>query len=253
MRIIGKHKDYYDGVKAYGIDPNCVYVRKREEVKFEDIKFDIEKVLYTNKIFHNNPLFPFNTLGGARYGEKFEWGLFIVGFCGRLYPCIRLEYDNSDHDEVRRVVDYVYNANDVVGFLRKYKLKDRFSSYLKNSRWNNFTFQKMKEFFEYVKGKEQYCTDLFFENKIPTFVINLNKRELVWNEVLKDVKFYKQVDTFTAFQELAGYVSGVLGGQSPVMISIADKDMVFKKGFNDRSFRKDPGLKRRNGRKKGNI
>lgn len=244
MKIISKHQDYYDSVKAYGVDTTCVYVRKRNEVKFDDIKFDVEALFYTHDLYGKN-LFPFNTYGGDY--DDFEWELFIVGYCGKLYPCIKLTTTTGDdlYQTKKTYTEYAYDLNDVELFLKKYKLKDRIKKYKAYAYYRNFTGQKMEEFFNYVKGKEQACEDLFHEDRIPVFVIHLRKKELVWNEVLKDFKFFKVTDTFTAFQEIAGYVSGVLGGQSPKMIDISDDIMVFKKGFDNMSFRKAPGQKKR--------
>lgn len=54
---------------------------------------------------------------------------------------------------------------------------------------------------------------------------------------MKDYEFYKILDLFVAFQELSMFISGIMGGKSPKMIEIADKDRRDMKGFNDKSFR----------------
>ena len=39
MKIISKHKDYYDGVQAFGIDKTLVYLRKEETIQLEQQPF----------------------------------------------------------------------------------------------------------------------------------------------------------------------------------------------------------------------
>jgi hypothetical protein len=241
MRIIGKTRDYYDSVRAFGIDPNCVYIRKREEADIKDIDFDFNSVFYTD-ISYNKNRFPF--LGDGRGNGDFHWKMYIIGFSGRLYPCVKLEYEHTIYHKTEKFVSYVYDPADIIDFLTTHKLKKIIKIYQETGGWNNLTEEKMNGFFAYVKGKDKECEDLFHLERIPTFVLNILDKKLVWNEILEDFQFYKVVDTFTAFQELSGYISGVLGGQSPKTVDISNEVMIHKRGFNDMSFKKTPGTKR---------
>jgi len=53
------------------------------------------------------------------------------------------------------------------------------------------------------------------------------------------MEFFKIVDPFTAFQELSMFIGGIMGGKSPIMIEVADKDRIAKHGFDKFSFRKE--------------
>lgn len=243
MRIIGKTRDYYDSVRAFGIDPNCVYIRKREELDISDIKFDFDRVFYTQNIGIKQ-CFPFNTFID-RCNNNFSHKLYIIGFSGRLYPCFKLMYEDLSKFQPEKYISYMYNISDIMYFLTKHKLKRTIEIFKGKGRWNSFTEDNINNIFNFLKEKEKECEELFHLERIPTFVLDVNNKKLVWNEILADYQFYKVVDTFTAFQELAGYISGVLGGQSPKMVDISNDDMIHKKGFDNMSFKKAPGKKKK--------
>jgi hypothetical protein len=60
---------------------------------------------------------------------------------------------------------------------------------------------------------------------------------------LKDFEFYRKIDTYTAFQELAMFWGGLAQPNRPIP-DVTDKDMVTAKGFNKWSFRKEPTKKK---------
>jgi len=63
--------------------------------------------------------------------------------------------------------------------------------------------------------------------------------KIVYNECLKDLEFFKLIDTFTAFQELQMYFGAMAQPNKPIP-HISDKDMVSIKGFDKWSFRNPP-------------
>jgi len=79
--------------------------------------------------------------------------------------------------------------------------------------------------------------DYHFDIKIP--YIYIDNKKLIYNPVLKDIEFYKVIDSVTAFQEVSMFISGVLGGNSPEMVQLEDKELIQKHGFNKLSFRKE--------------
>jgi len=60
------------------------------------------------------------------------------------------------------------------------------------------------------------------------------------NGVEPDLRFQKVVDSFTAFQEISMFISGVLGQTENPMITTSDRDLAISKGFTQLSFRKKP-------------
>ena len=51
-------------------------------------------------------------------------------------------------------------------------------------------------------------------------------------------------NSYSAFQDIYMYISGVLGNTEKNMVQISDKDMLYKRGFNKWSFKKE-GYKQR--------
>ena len=67
MLIISNFYDYYDSIKALGIDKTVVYNRKKEELIYK-----AGPSMYSSS-YHNEPF------SGTR----------IIGFCGKLYPLLQ--------------------------------------------------------------------------------------------------------------------------------------------------------------------
>jgi hypothetical protein len=78
--------------------------------------------------------------------------------------------------------------------------------------------------------------DIHHELNAP--VILIRNRDYVLNPVLKDLSFARKYDSFTAYQDLEMFISGVMGGNSPMMITIEDKYRIQSHGFDKYSFRK---------------
>ena len=63
--------------------------------------------------------------------------------------------------------------------------------------------------------------------------------KIVYNECLKELEFFRLMDTFTAYQELQMYFGAMAQPNRPVP-QVSDKDMISIKGFDNWSFRKPP-------------
>ncbi len=64
------------------------------------------------------------------------------------------------------------------------------------------------------------------------------------NPCLKDYGFYKVEDTFSAYQNINQYISGILGLDDPEIQNIDDEHMKIKRGFDSWSFKKLPTKRR---------
>jgi hypothetical protein len=63
---------------------------------------------------------------------------------------------------------------------------------------------------------------------------------MAWNACLKDLEFFRIVDPYTAFQEIAMFLGGLAVPLKPIP-HVDDKTMVEAKGFDKKwSFRKEP-------------
>ena len=143
-------------------------------------------------------------LGLDNINSKPDESLFI-GFCGKTYRALQRK---KLPPSVASITEYYfdYDVTDV-----DFKPK-----------WSN-------ESFDY-----KFKLDLFHKFKTPTLI--LWQSHLHVNPCLKSFDFHKVVDPYSAFQDIQGFISGVLTN-NPKIIEIADKDKIAAKGFNKFSFR----------------
>lgn len=246
MRIYSKFHDYYDTALGHGFDPNVRYVRTQYELTAEEydkspvVEEVIEKVIGRLDLGY----------GGMRQGlwfdslqvfkqERVSVSNGAIGFCGRVIPFIRLHREASSLNGLFTAeVTYHYNEADMVLRLNSlgWDSAKYFSGISDDHRWSlkKFNHDSVVAFLA-----RYYADDKpFFELGEPCFL--LTHREFTINPCLKDVQFGKAFDAYTAFQELSMYLGGVMGGAHPPMVSISDKDMAAKKGFDKWSFRRMP-------------
>ena len=114
----------------------------------------------------------------------------------------------------------------------KHDLPERWTTWHESYGWN----KTKDEFFD--KQTWSKYKNLFIDKKVPLFA--LTNEKIILNANLKDYRFAKIKDPFTAFQDIMMYISGVLGVGEPEMVEISNNDMRDKKGFDDWSFKKHP-------------
>jgi len=276
MRIISKFHDYYDGIQRMGQDLELVYVRNQE----------IEKGKW-----------PFPGFRGVSYwykGRPKDWPqctMYIVGFCGKIYPLIVLS-KQAHHDKEFEPV-FCYTIQDIDAFVGKnygreeergYNYRGPYRNHL-NRIWS-YSMRRIdfEDFFTRCERRQNNYEELFLESNCPIILgrcgqpmFHEQKRpnddkeralvscgdnyypadlrvRLTMNACLKDVKFYRMFDTYQAYQELAMYLGGILGVRNQkkakyqgqmIQPEIDDKTMRDAKGFNNRSFKKEPSKKKR--------
>lgn len=229
MLIIDKkHKDYYDGVVGTtGVDNSVVFERTTKEIdNWKKFPKAFQRGIswnYKNKLIQH---FTYRSKGD----KYIHASHFIVGFCGKLYLGFKMYYENQVSPYYKEtLVDFTYDVNE---------FKTHF-----NQRWS---FADFDEFVEYVKNYD--CVDVHRELNTPIFIFDMNMlmkhgrdESFIINPILKEYNFYKVFDSFTAFQEIQMYISGVLGvGENPT-IEVSDKDKIISRGFDYKwSFRKPP-------------
>jgi hypothetical protein len=106
--------------------------------------------------------------------------------------------------------------------------------------------KRFKSLFDKQGAESDAAMLLHFELDSPIIVIDydllytyVKKISVYKNTKLRDIEFYKVVNTFRAFQDLSMFIGGVMGGKSPVMVEVSDKDRIAKHGFDKFSFRKE--------------
>jgi len=211
MLIVSKLKDYYDSaIGVGGVDKTCVF--QRQEVKIKDanpFKKLLPKRLVSNK-------------------TETVCTMFVVGFCGKLY--VGAHFANTPHPSPKNKFKsfYMYGKEAIEGSLRARGLKERaIYYYIKTA--------KIPKIIDQLDNKSNL--DLFFEYKVPIFTFGT---KLVLNPRLKRFEFYKVFDSYSAFQEIHMFLSGVLGNKEKETINISDMDRLTAHGFDKKtSFRKE--------------
>jgi hypothetical protein len=248
MRIISKFKDYYDTVQAYGQDDICVYHRVTNEFDITDKKTnDLVK-----EYFGMIPYLPYDMTEGKRV---------LLGFCGKMYPVWKINYYPHKHKPHKSESDWCYSSDDIEHFMKRYKsLDENHARFIDPESRERSRFYYSKDFTKkkidiacesfYNKNKLEY---LFFDHKAPIFIIEEPDRQyrnknryykLITNPNMRDYKFFKQKDTFSAYQEISMYISGILGLNDQDIVHISDRDMKDQKGFYEYSFKTLPTKKR---------
>lgn len=237
MLLISKFNDYYDSALAGGIDKTIVYRRKTKEIErpeWMDRKYWfpelISKYSWSNSIDYKST---FNTINinGVRY--EFNLKVFIIGFCGTVYKGVRLKHGKV-YSGINYNPTYHYSMHSLT------KEMNRLGIIFKTENVRCFDFEPIN------------CPQMI-EAKYVSFYNNgaihseyrqerLNKWRDLTNKaylepVLKDFQFYRAVPTYTAFQEISMYISGVIGVGEKETITISDEDMRDAKGFNEWSFK----------------
>lgn len=224
MRIHSKFKDYYDTALGYGIDEDIHYVRERQEFESSPKKRVLGDSLY---LYANSC-----RLDTWRFKEEYRRGsnevTMSIGnilFCGKLYSYVFAQEGYSDPI-------YIWDYDTFISFYKNH-MRDEFIGKLPNKFLTD-----MKNLF--VPTEHKRFADIHHDTGVPIIhccakIYRYNNEfhtaDVIYNECLKDVAFYKVMDPFTAFQELSMFIGGVLGGNSPKMVTISDAMKVYKHGF----------------------
>jgi hypothetical protein len=227
MRIISPFHDYYDSVQKQGQDRTLIYLRQPREIV---LKGRTTPFPFTTKLRH--------------FGSDIVDGCNVIGFCGRVVPVLTIHHPSQW--TITPVL--CYSVADVDAFVEthfKKFLVERYYAAKRRSYWSErwrYTSHKMlEEFFDECAAQQNQYEHLFCENRCPVFVYRECRAGhiLTYNGCLKDMQFYRLVDSYTAFQEIQMYLGGIASPEKPIP-QIDDKTLAAAKGFNKWSFRKEP-------------
>jgi len=225
MRIYSKFTDYYDSARGYGIDPNAFY--DRSTIDMEAGCKPLLDLIYTHA-----PM-------GPRYYNRTGVEHFTVVFCGKVYYGVKLISMSQD----KLHVGYFY---DVESF---------YEYYVDNVDTIESSTPSYYRTFQYAKNPKEYYRKYFDRSVDQTRIIEAlrssdilrpvvyieskerNRRLITIDPILRDIEFFKVVNSYEAFQEISMFVSGIMGGQSPELVRLSDNDLIKKRGFDKQSFR----------------
>lgn len=225
MRIISDTHDYYDSVQKFGQDDQLIYHRKEKVVYFPG---------YSSG-FYTRP----------NYHVSFAPSLYIIGFCGKIYPVVRIDATGSFLTPRRKyhesVKAFCYNVEEIDKFVEaNYNEKQIAGYYSKGQKDGNYWIYGVRRF-DFVKLFDKYKTNRDYKfDESPIFITRYrkNETEITYNGILKDFEFYRIFDPYSAFQELQMYLSNIAQPNRPIP-AVSDEDMAAAKGFDKFSFRKD--------------
>ena len=231
MRVISESKDYYDCIQAMGQDRSIVYVRKEKEV-------------YVSKNW------PFPPYGIDSSLNKVGIQQFIIGFCGKIYPMIKLTCDPPVPNE-KQIVAFCFTVDDVSAFMKAHLSNKYYKIYMGNSeiprrwRWQwqwGRTQEQVSKFIEQCKSQQNDFFEMFIEEHCPIFVVysrNWKDYTITYNALLKPYGFYRLFDPSQAFQEIAMFMGNMAVPEKDMPV-INDEMKIHSRGFDKWSFRTPP-------------
>lgn len=242
MLITSHFHDFYDSATAYGIDKTVVY--KRETSVIEKLKF--------NREFRPPYVEVFRHVRRGPEWYNYTVSKYLIGFCGKIHPVIRVQKDVFNGSRVEDV--FFYEAPETVEYLKKEKIglgkqERRYFSWFRDFGIKDE--KNIERFFDLSHWKA--LEDQFRERNVPIFVYGegfpLDKTQsqyhravLQLNPCLKNHHFAKVKDPVTAFQDIHQFISGYLGVPSNPMIEVSDEIKAASRGHDGEfSFKKPPG------------
>jgi len=249
MRLISKFHDFYDGVARNTVhDKTHTFVRKQKEIE------GVETYLLSYMDYETR------TEAITISGE-------IIGFCGEIYPCIRIAITEIKNYMKETSVTHLYNWDDVASFLpfeemRKTRSGSRIYYYgsVKSDQ------DLIKKWLESGKGKEHWFSKdiyeakkdpalkkLFLDQRIAYFrIYRPTIRGKLTTEsypILQDVSFFKVFDAYTCFQKIEHFLVNEIVRpdeiKQEIQDSITDDLKAHSHGYDKWSFRKEPTKKKR--------
>lgn len=219
MRIHSDFRDYYDIGLSVGVDTSLHYDRKERYCYAEDIKTP----------------FPPDTLSMVRLTRNVrperDIERVLIGFCGTLYPCIRLV--TSEKESVN-----IYSPE----HLEKYFPFRGVPSWGRPSdNWAKNHRQAQRKRAAFLGNRPQ-AEAMFVELNAPVFVVQVDRDdknheiEIITNAPLKPFEFAKVFDPFTAFQEISMYLGNQLVPRENPQ-DVPDKYRIAQHGYDKQSFR----------------
>jgi len=235
MRIISGFKDYYDSVQRDDEERTPVFVRNQVEE-------ELRKYTYEGEL---KKLFGFVARSWSYYRLPYSCMFNVIGFCGKLYEVTIVWWSEKTFNKVENKMEnkvvkkFCYSFEEFVEVTNKI-----LQSHKKLGKRENADHvsrkRKANELFTKMDTISESFLNIFFELKTPCFLIQPKEVEVILTVCpkLEDWEFQKIFDTFSAYQEIRMFISGVLTNNEEVPQKISDEDMRDMKGFDDQSFKK---------------
>lgn len=278
MRIISKVHDFYDAGMSYGHTDNAyVFNRASESMKTEGKEAEelASFMFKDNDILSRkaNSIRMRRNNHGCSYLSDFGKHGMIV-FCGTVYPFISFTLrpawlsNFNGASECKEIIEACgekidqstyratfYDAKTATRFLKRLADANLFKYGMTSGDYLDSWLEYVEVVFENAEAPlvSEVAKEFCIKFKTPYFVAGEFDHSYTYgttglvecNPILKHYQFQKNIDANTAYQEISMFFCGVLGNIEKEMVNISDKDMRDAKGFNNMSFKKEPGGKKR--------
>lgn len=253
MRIISKQHDYYDGVAGYGghDDGGKIWLRKRRKQRAEELGIHWPSIAgkYRRHQIQSTPFENGRRWSWAHIQYVDDFKDWMIGFCGTIYYAVELRFTKTvrtskgpretteshfffDLEELTAFVDTARSDKTIGRDHHLYNLKTYFEP----------------EHFPLLAREPEKNLQLFIDNSLMAFAFERdqpdrrrNDHQVIIDPVLKDFRFGKIFDAYSAWQEAAMFLEGVLATPEKPNIELTEKQMVQSKGFDPQyGFRKPP-------------
>jgi hypothetical protein len=246
VRLVSTFHDFYDGCFAFDQDRSVVYLRtpimysckssdrpnlppllSQLAGQFDRLRDGSDTMTWVDKL--NAARLP-----PVLYTDRVRFGLAPVRiiFCGKYVTAIQVT--STPHNTNPSTTKYYYTAQAAVDDLVEAGvLRDRRTTIYRNpvdqiTKWFDTNSSRVPD------------VDWLIANKI-TCAIWMPDQSITINGCLKDVQFFKYMDTYTTFQELSVWMEGTLAYPQNVMEEISDKYRIKAHGFDEKyGFRTRP-------------
>ncbi len=240
MKIISKFKDGYDSVAQYGFDPDNIFVRETKEEYTTTVPKAVSEVV--------------RNFSKGDYDER----VYYIFFCGRVFPILWENMGGMNENGYGSFNDYIKEQQYRLEHreLNRYPQQGFFADKDKIPSWRGFQYaftEKGLLALEEDLKQIKIPNEVFIEMGCPYFLIykdsdHRGSYNIIKNPQLSKYAFFKFMDAFTTFQEVAMFNANFLltVDQMPITTG-SDKVIAQQKGFDEMSFRTQaPGKKKEN-------
>lgn len=261
MRIISKYKDYYDSASGYGVDMGVVYSREERLLDRQD---DEDRKLYDEIK---------EVCDKATSDDRFKnmylnanYDMIYVGVAGKIYVGLRfhtLADDKEDtifqvHKSSRIISNERIPTNELFAWSSANLTDKQLDTPASTNFWTQGDQNTPRAWFEKnAEARVVEDVELFARNGMVSFIKIGHRRgyhhrhlpdrddsPIIIDPCLKSYGFQKMVDSFTAFQEISMFVTGVLAQKDQMTHTATDKELLYARGHDDMSFKTPPTKKR---------
>ncbi|ELP5901924.1 hypothetical protein QTV49_003925 [Vibrio vulnificus] len=263
MKIISKHKDFFDSALSYGghEDNSLIFNRKSEAIRVTVTEIFGDRCPPLEISGHSSMRWMRSGYRCKGVSGLFDFGVII--FCAKAYPYAQVKVENSvrwclmthQKQEVEQIL--MQNAVKVDPFDHRitfYTLESAMRLIQSIAKYFSFTDTEVEEFrvlfdgFCQSFGGSRYFNGDSVHRKfgapymvVPVTYYGISNRDpvdVVLNPILGNFQFAKVLDPCLTFQEIEMYLSGVMGIVDKPTVVISDEDKLVAKGFDDLSFKK---------------